>query len=315
MDIPNFQICAHKDSRLEDEFPPKMKMLVYLCKRQYKTLNFKHNTIYTLNQCLILPIIRCYSSKINISTTDSTAYTTFFLKNKCGLSGEAVIRASRYVNFGPSDVRPDRVLNLLEMFGFPPLSISKIVSADPRILQFFPDKFIKPKLEFLLSRSLSQNEVVEIVTKHPYVLIRSLEKQLIPSFNLLDSLTGSYSSSVAVIKGKPFILTNSVSKCFSPNLELLRTMGVPHSQILKLLTSYAQVLGEPHYKFRNVALKVKEMGFDLASSYFLNAVKALIFINDSAWDSKCELFRSFGFSDYEILSLFRKLPSIMCFSE
>lgn len=57
------------------------------------------------------------------------------------------------------------------------------------------------------------------------------------------------------------------------------------------------------------------MGFDLSSSYFISAVKALTLINDSAWDSRCELFRSFGFSDYEILSMFKKLPSIMCFSE
>lgn len=292
-----------------------MKMLVYLCKRQSNPLNFKHNTIQTLNQCLTIPTIRCYSSKKIISTTDPTAFTTFFLKNKCGLSGEAVIRASKYVSFGPSDVRPDRVLSLLQTFGFPLPSISKIVSTDPRILQFYPEKVIKPKLDFLLSRSLSQIEVVEIVTKNPFVITRSLENQLIPSFNLLISVTGSYSNAVAVIKDKPFVLTYSISKCFSPNMELLHTIGVPHSQILKLLTCYAQVLGEPHYKFRNVALKLKDMGFDLASSYFINAVKALTFINDSAWDSRCELFKSFGFSDYEILSLFKKLPSIMCFSE
>ncbi|KAK1369194.1 hypothetical protein POM88_035286 [Heracleum sosnowskyi] len=253
------------------------------------------------------PLFEC----VKVQELGTNGCIEFLLIGIC----EAVIRASKYVSIGPSDMRPDRVLSLLQTFGFPQPNISKIISTDPRILQYYPEKVIKPKLDFLLSRSLSQSEVVEIVTRNPHILTRSLNNQIIPFLNLLSSVTGSYSNAVAVIKDKPFVLTYSISKCFLPNMDLLRTIGVPNSQILKLLTCYAQVLDEPHYKFRNVALKVKEIGIDLESSYFIIAVKALTFINDSAWDSRCELFRSFGFSDNEILSLFKKLPSIMCFSE
>ncbi|XP_017230184.1 uncharacterized protein LOC108204973 isoform X3 [Daucus carota subsp. sativus] len=292
-----------------------MMMLVYLYKRQSKTSNVKHETFHNLNQCLLGPIIRCYRTKKIISAADQTAFRTLFLKNKCGLSGEAAIRSSKYGQFGPSDVNPDRVLSLLRTYGFTQPSISKIFSRDPRILQYCPEKILKPKLDFLLSSSLSQTEVIEIVTKNPRILCRSLNNHLIPFFNLLMSLTGCYSDAVAVIKAKPLILSYSISKGFLPNVEFLPTIGVPHSQILKLLCCYAQVLGQPHSKFRSHVLKVKEMGFDLTSSYFISAVKTLTFISDSTWHSRCDLLRSFGFSDYEILSLFKKLPAFMCFSD
>ncbi|KAL8089206.1 hypothetical protein AgCh_038841 [Apium graveolens] len=57
------------------------------------------------------------------------------------------------------------------------------------------------------------------------------------------------------------------------------------------------------------------MGFDLESSYFCHAIYVLCFLPNSAWESKCELFRSFGFSDQEIRLMFRKMPFVMGFTE
>ncbi|KAK1369183.1 hypothetical protein POM88_035275 [Heracleum sosnowskyi] len=57
------------------------------------------------------------------------------------------------------------------------------------------------------------------------------------------------------------------------------------------------------------------MGFDLESSYFCKAVRTLCYVTESAWESRCVVFRSFGFSDSEILSMFKKLPHIMSYSE
>lgn len=45
-------------------------------------------------------------------------------------------------------------------------------------------------------------------------------------------------------------------------------VNVSHFQILKLLTNYGPVLGVPHVKFRCVVLKLKDIDFDLDSSYF-----------------------------------------------
>lgn len=75
------------------------------------------------------------------------------------------------------------------------------------------------------------------------------------------------------------------------------------------------LLGSPHDKLREVALKLKDMGFDLKSSHFCDALYMLCFLSNSAWESKCELFRSSGFSDQEIRFMFRKMPFVMCFTE
>lgn len=62
-------------------------------------------------------------------------------------------------------------------------------------------------------------------------------------------------------------------------------------------------------------LNVKEMGFDVLSSYFLEAVRTLSFVSDAAWESRCEMYRSYGFSDDDIFTMFKKHPTVMSYSE
>ncbi|KAK1369158.1 hypothetical protein POM88_035250 [Heracleum sosnowskyi] len=290
-----------------------MMMLVYMYKRQFQ----QNLILYTNNnsRCLTAPIISTYATKTNV---DSSEFKISFLKNKCGLSGKSLIRACRSLNFDSCDQRPDSVVDLFRTFGFPLSSITKIISNDPRILRdFHPQNILKPKLDFLLSISLSQAEVVAIVTKNPRILARSLANYLKPSLKMLDSITGSYTTTLSVLKYNPKILCYDLSKTLLLNTQVLLTLGVSHSQILKFFKSYGRrpVFATPHDKFRNSVLKLKDMGFDLESSYFCNAVHTLCFVTDSTWKSKCVLFRSFGFSNDEILLMFKKLPLFMCFSQ
>ncbi|KAK1356743.1 hypothetical protein POM88_049999 [Heracleum sosnowskyi] len=236
--------------------------------------------------------------------------------NKCGLSGKALARACKCLNFDSSNRMPDLVLSFFRNFGFPASAVTKIVASDPRLLkEGHPEKIIRPKLDFLLSISQSQAEVVAIVTKNPLILTRSLENHLKPFLDLLNSVTGSYLNTVSVLKYNPYILNQNLPKNFLLNTQFLLTFGVPHSQILKLLRYYGMLLGVPHDKLRTFALKIKDMGFDLESSQFCDAIYALCFLPNSAWESRCLLFRSFGFSDQEIHSMFRKKPLFMCFTE
>ncbi|KAK1369190.1 hypothetical protein POM88_035282 [Heracleum sosnowskyi] len=294
-----------------------MKMLVGLSKSHVQTLIFNLQTLHNSNHCLITTIIRTYSTNTIIPTNvDSSEFKISFLKNKCGLSGKDLVRASKYVDFDSSDQRPDSVLQLFRTFGFPMSNVTKIISFHPRVLkEFHPQNILKPKLDFLLSLSQSQAEVVAIVTRNPVILVRSLTSHLIPSLNLLNSVTGSYPITLSVLKNNPYILCQNLPKSLLLNTEFLLKLGVPHSHVLKLLTSYGPVLGTLHDKFRNVLLKLKDLDFDLKSTYFCHAVRALCYAPDSTWESRCVLFRSFGFSNHEILSMFKKLPNVMCYTE
>lgn len=293
-----------------------MMMLVYMYKRHSQTLIVKHFTSLN-NLCLTTTFFRSYITEKSIPTNvDSSDFKISFLKNKCGLSGKPLVYASNYLDFDSSNQRPQEVLDLFLTSGFPRSTITKIVSACPRILkEFHPTKFLKPKLDFLLSITQSQAEVAAIVARTPRILCRSLTNHLIPSFNLINSVTGSSQNTISVLKYNPYILMGNLTPYFLLNNQLLLTLGVPHSQILKLLRTYGHVLATPHNKFRNIVLKATDMGFDLKSSYFLHAVRTFAYVNNSAWESRCVLFKSFGFSDHEILSMFKKLPQIMCYSD
>ncbi|KAK1369188.1 hypothetical protein POM88_035280 [Heracleum sosnowskyi] len=287
-----------------------MKMLVCLCKSHLQTLIPELHILHFLTR----PISRSYRPK-RIITKDSLEFTNSFLKNKCGLSGKALIKASKFFDFNSSYPRPDSVLDLFRTYGFPPSSITKIITYYPRILQCYPHKAIQPKLDYLLSISASQSEVVDIVTKFPNILKRSLCNHLIPFVNQLKCLTGCYPSVVAFLKCNPVVLGMNTTNSTLLNIKFLVTLGVSHSQILKFLKMYGHAPNMPNDKFRDVVLKLKDMGFDLESSYFLTALRSLTCINDSTWKSRCVLFKSFGFSDQETVSMFKNLPTVMCYTE
>ncbi|KAK1397467.1 hypothetical protein POM88_007330 [Heracleum sosnowskyi] len=256
-----------------------------------------------------------YRTIYTTATGDSLPFKTAFLN--CGLSEKTNFRASNVVPLQScsDENRPGAVLKLFQDFGFSHTDITRINSKQPHLLTFHPDKYIKPKLEFLVSITKSESEVVSIVSKNPLILKRSLNNHLMPFFEMLKSAMGSEENAAAAIICNPFLLSFCLSASFLQNIEFLQKVGVPKSQILKLITKYGQAVGEQHGKFCKVVLKVKEMEFDVSSSYFLDAVRTLSFISDVAWESRCEMYRSYGFSDDDILTMFKKHPTIMSYSE
>ncbi|KAK1369057.1 hypothetical protein POM88_035149 [Heracleum sosnowskyi] len=281
-----------------------------------QTLTFRHQK---LNHCSIRPIICSVSTKTIVPTNvDSSDFKISFLENKCGLSGKALVNACKYLDFDSSNQRPDSVLQLLQTFGFPPDSITKIIAREPLLLKkYHPQNILKPKLDYLFTVFHPQAEVVAVITRNPGILLRSLTNHLIPSVNLLNSVTGSYTNTLYVLKTNPSILGHNLSKTLLLNTQFLSTLGVSHSQIINILRSYGRfpALAQPHDKFCNFVLKLKDMGYDLETSRFRRAVRISWCLTDSKWESRCVLFRRFGFSDHEIMSMFKKLPEIMVYTD
>ncbi|KAL8113449.1 transcription termination factor MTERF15, mitochondrial-like [Apium graveolens] len=203
---------------------------------------------------------------------------------------------------------------LLQTYGFSQTHINKILVKQPACL--LGPKILKPKLEFLLSIcNQSQSDVIKIVNKTPHVLRRSLKQHLVPIFDMLISVTGSHCSAAAVVISNPFVLTYCIPRDLLQNIELLQKLGVPEDQVLKFVTEYGQVTGKHHDKFSEVVMKVRDMGFDPLSYGFRRAVTCLCLINDEIWEAKCKIYRSFGFSDNEIVTMFKKLPTVIVYSD
>ncbi|KAF8395572.1 hypothetical protein HHK36_019522 [Tetracentron sinense] len=63
--------------------------------------------------------------------------------------------------------------------------------------------------------------------------------------------------------------------------------------------------------FSEAIMKIIKMGFDPSSLMFAHGLRRLLGINKGIWEAKLAVYRSFGWSNAKILSLFRKLPMCM----
>lgn len=253
-------------------------------------------------------IVRNYGTR----TQARSDFTRTFLKNKCGLSGDALVRACNVVSFESTDRRPYTVLQLFRTFGFSQKHFTRIFAGGPKFLVCNPYKTLKPKLDFLLNVCNNcQTDLHRIVCASPHVLTRSLENHLVPTINLLASVLGNYQNVVTAVKTCTLLIVYRTSS-FVPNVKLLQTLGVPHSWISLLITARGAPVCRPPDEFRTAVFKAKEMDFDPVCSSFVRAVLALMMCdNDLMHGIKSELFRSFGFRDDEIIYMFKKQP--LCF--
>ncbi|XAR50760.1 hypothetical protein NMG60_11005179 [Bertholletia excelsa] len=216
-----------------------------------------------------------------------------------------------------SRVKLNLLIKFFETSGFSQTQAKFIVSKFPLILRLDPEKVFGPKICFLRSLGLSELDVANIFSKCPHLLGRSLNNHLIPTFDSLRALFGEQHA-VTAIKRMPYVLSLKVANNLLPNLSSLRNIGVPDSQISKMMNrvTVVRILGgtKPD-RFNNIVSAVLGMGFCARGTSFEHAISAMAIQSESSWGAKLRFYESLGFSKKEILSMFRKQPLSMWMSE
>ncbi|XP_021802541.1 transcription termination factor MTERF15, mitochondrial-like [Prunus avium] len=255
---------------------------------------------------------RSITSKIS---ADQHNFTVAYLINRCGLSPEGAILSSKWVELQSSQ-GADSVLALLSKHGLSETQISKVVRSRPIILVTDPEKILSPKLEFFSSVVASREDLASILSYNPNLLLRSLENQIIPTYNFLRSLI-SEENVVSVLKRSSRLFLENRRKNVVPNIEHLRRLGMSEPCIALLLAHSTQVLMHKHERFAADVEEVKAMGFHLKKSTFVTALRALCGESSkSIWNRSREIYkRSWGWSDNDVVSAFRKNPQCMTLSE
>ncbi|KAL6208464.1 hypothetical protein ACLB2K_019413 [Fragaria x ananassa] len=215
-------------------------------------------------------------------TSSSDDFTVSYLVNSCGLSPKAAVKASDKKSLQPSSLaRPDSVLAVLREHEFSGTQISTLVRRDPRFLLADAKRTLLPKLEFLFSKGMSRLEVAKIVTYNSFLLSRSLDNCFVPCYTFLKSV-------------------------------LLCDAKV--SRVSVLLTTRAELLMRKPESFSELASQVQQVGFDPQKSDFVQAMEALG-RKETTWKRCQEAYRSWGWSDDDILSAFKVCPLCMTKSE
>ncbi|KAK5805233.1 hypothetical protein PVK06_032886 [Gossypium arboreum] len=260
-----------------------------------------------------LVIVEAGSNRVEgiISLTDIFRFLLVsFLKNKCGLSSESALTASKYVHFETPE-KPNAVIAFFNRHGFTKPQLARLVMRRPMVLTTDVEKTLLPKLEFFLSKGISNPDLAQILSSNPTILSSSLENQLIPSFDLLSNVLESNKKIISALKRHPRLLNYNPNDVLLVNINILVDNGVNECHIASTVCSKPSTLTVSPIKFKSVVQEAKEMGFDPCKGMFMVAIYALGSMAKPTLKRKFEAFKKFTWSNEEISEAFRRYPSFI----
>ncbi|KAJ4969808.1 hypothetical protein NE237_002907 [Protea cynaroides] len=266
-----------------------------------------HELGWVLDSSTHFYFIRSHSLCSISKATNLSSFTLDYLVNSCGLSRESALKASQRIVI-KNTTRSDSVLALFSNYGFTKTQISKLIARNPRLILAKPEKTLKPKLEFLSEIGISGPNLAKIIGDSNILRI-SLERAIIPSLNFLRiflTTDGDIALTLSRLKWN-----NALREIMGPNIETLRNHGLPDSSISKLLLLQPRLLAFKVDHFEEMVLRTKELGIDPLSLMFVHGLRTVSSLSKPKWEMKLSNFRSFGWSEDEITSLFRKQPSCL----
>ncbi|KAK1318226.1 hypothetical protein QJS10_CPB04g00605 [Acorus calamus] len=248
-------------------------------------------------------------------TPKASDFTVSYLVNSCGLSMDSALRVSKGFQLKTTE-NPDSVLSFFKNHGFTNTQIAKMIFVRPRLLSSNPDKTLKPKMDFLRDVGFSTPDLISVLSKNPSIWTSSLDNQIVPAYSFLKGILGTDEEVITTTKLSPRLLHNDLHKNIGSKIRVLRDHGVPDSSIVAMIKHRPRVLlNVPLDRFPNAITKTKAMDFKLESLFFYVALGSTLSLSESNWEEKIELYRSFGWSEDDIRSAFKKQPQIMNLSE
>ncbi|XP_071723664.1 uncharacterized protein [Rutidosis leptorrhynchoides] len=269
--------------------------------------------------CLTLIQKRFLSTSTGISSSPlqkSSSITVKFLINSCGLSSKSALSAAQKLKLDENKLgNPISVIEFLKSNGFEKTQIAKVVEKFPSILRSNVETSLKPKLEYLAQNGYTGTNLTYLIVAHPVILRSSLCKRVKPCLEFLKEIQGSSDLVVKAVRRSIWMLTSDLDKRLKPNIEFLKKGGIPTRNIATLLLYGLRVLTtNPDFFIRNYN-SVKELGLDLKSPTFTHVLKTLAGSRERTLKNKCEVYKSLGWTQEDILSMFKKYPSCLVLSE
>ncbi|KAJ8427667.1 hypothetical protein Cgig2_012080 [Carnegiea gigantea] len=212
--------------------------------------------------------------------------------------------------------KADSIISFLKQSGFHQSHIQHIVFYNPRILRFKIDKTLKPKIEFLRELGLSGPGLIQFVTENPEVFHRGLNSCILPPTQALRQVLGIDGNSIALFKRLSGTVINDLAKNLVPNVTLLRNYGIPLDSIRKrIIHQPSPYIGKPK-SFEDLLIKVeKKWGIPRDSPVFLYGVHLVGSLSDEVMESKCQVFKNFGWTESDIREIVRRIPNCLTSSE
>ncbi|OVA14611.1 Mitochodrial transcription termination factor-related [Macleaya cordata] len=159
------------------------------------------------------------------------------------------------------------------------------------------------------------DDIADIITANPWILKRSADKQILPSITQLKEIVGTNSAICKVLKGCAWFLHHDLEKTMIPNIEFMKSSGICESQITKTLFNFPRLFTLKPETMKALVQRVDELGADRNSKMFVHAIRTLASMTRENWELKLQVFRSLGWSENDILFVFRSKPSVFTYSD
>ncbi|KAL8515598.1 hypothetical protein ACS0TY_014333 [Phlomoides rotata] len=268
-----------------------------------------------------LPQLNQFASSAQNPSFENSNHDSSFeisLKNRNGIHLENSYdfsrkRAVKHSNNYPTG--PDSVIAFLKKHHFNDSRISVIVRKWPLLFQYVPETSFLPKIKYFHNLGLSCLDIVKILTLAPSLLGRSLEDQIMPNVDFLKSFLSSNSVFRSSVMRCPLILEVNLQESLLPNVGLLREVGVSESHIAEFMKISPFALSADHESFRVIVEEVHKVGFDTLNKNFVVGIIVMREVNISLWKEKVILYKSWGWSENELMEAFRKNPRMMAASK
>ncbi|MCD7473081.1 hypothetical protein HAX54_014667 [Datura stramonium] len=234
-----------------------------------------------------------------------------------GLSKEEAISSSAKVG-SPEKIfkNSDLSVNFLKQTGFNDTQIKILVSKSPEVLCYDVEKTLKPKLQCLSELGLSGSDLVKVLLRDWKFFSRGLDTHIRPAINCLRNLLGSDEDVAKVIKRTSWLITYNGGTTMQYCLNALRSFGCSNDKIKNFVITCPKILKINSKRLEEMLHRVeKEVGVSPDSAMFLHIVGVLTCFNEANVDTKFAIFRSFGWSDKDILTMLQKLPYCVGLSE
>ncbi|KAG6402451.1 hypothetical protein SASPL_134644 [Salvia splendens] len=213
---------------------------------------------------------------------------------------------------------PERVnsmLSFLKSIGFSNSQLQKFINWRPILLSYSLERNVEPKIKVFQELGFSPSDISSMISACPVILASSLNNCIVPSLSVLKSLMGSNAALLRAVRRSPRLLTTNLKKTLEPNLEFLKGCGVSVDRVHVVFNGgHGNAFIRKPEVFIAAVEKTREMGIAVSSKTFIYGVLTIASISSKGLERKMEAFRELGFSDSDILCMFRREPLVLAVS-
>ncbi|XP_010676860.2 uncharacterized protein LOC104892587 [Beta vulgaris subsp. vulgaris] len=267
--------------------------------------NFSHFSLFSSSiSTLITPTEKLYSEITNYLIThhnfseESASKTSTFL--------------TRLKDYKSSYI----VLDFFKKSGISSTQLEELVLCSPRVLAADVNRRIKVRVERIRELGFSDIDLAEFLCNVPAIITlpRSVNA-IVSSISILQSVLCSNSDVIKLLKTCNWFLSNDLDKLLVPNIELMKNCGISEIQIRRTLFNFPRFYLVKPELMRDCIRRVDELGLGKNSKMYIHGVRVVCSMSQEKWESKLNVFRRLGFSEDDILLVFRKTPQTFALSE